>query len=395
MNPEFQVSGFTSQVSAPPLISIIIKEIQQSGAIPFRRFMEAALYHPEHGYYASGRARVGKEGDFFTSVSVGGIYGRLLASVCREVWERLGRPSPFTIVEQGANDGSMASDILGEIAKSSDDFSRSAHFLIVEPFAVNQRKQRERLQSFPNVSWVTTLEEVPEFTGIHLSNELLDAFPVDSLRWSGSVWEEECVVLQEQGLRLVTRPIPDPALRAVAAKLPTGLPPGFRVEWNPGLSPWLATLHAKLQRGIILTVDYGQAGEDRYAPHRADGTVMAYRDHQRYNDPLPEPGLRDITAQIDFTTLAAAARSIGFGLLGYSDQHHFLVGTAEPWLRSLGDLTTASDAARGDLRSLQTLLNPGTMGRQFKAIAFGKDFPAEPPLGCFKYQRPGVEALQV
>jgi SAM-dependent MidA family methyltransferase len=289
----------------------------------------------------------------------------------------------------------MASDILGEIAKSSDDFSRSAHFLIVEPFAVNQRKQRERLQSFPDVSWVTTLEEVPEFTGIHLSNELLDAFPVDSLRWSGSVWEEECVVLQEQGLRLVTRPIPDPALRAVAAKLPTGLPPGFRVEWNPGLSPWLATLHAKLQRGIILTVDYGQAGEDRYAPHRADGTVMAYRDHQRYNDPLPEPGLRDITAQIDFTTLAAEARSIGFGLLGYSDQHHFLVGTAEPWLRSLGDLTTASDAARGDLRSLQTLLNPGTMGRQFKAIAFGKDFPAEPPLGCFKYQRPGVEALQV
>jgi len=395
MNPEFQVSGFTSQVSAPPLISIIIKEIQQSGAIPFRRFMEAALYHPEQGYYASGRARVGKEGDFFTSVSVGGIYGRLLASVCREVWERLGRPSPFTIVEQGANDGSMASDILGEIAKSSDDFSRSAHFLIVEPFAVNQRKQRERLQSFPDVSWVTTLEEVPEFTGIHLSNELLDAFPVDSLRWSGSVWEEECVVLKVQGLRLVSRPIPDPALRAVAAKLPTGLPPGFRVEWNPRLSPWLATLHAKLQRGIILTVDYGQAGEDRYAPHRADGTVMAYRDHQRYNDPLPEPGLRDITAQIDFTTLAAAARSIGFGLLGYSDQHHFLVGTAEPWLRSLGDLTTASDAARGDLRSLQTLLNPGTMGRQFKAIAFGKDFPAEPPLGCFKYQRPGVEALQV
>jgi SAM-dependent MidA family methyltransferase len=180
MNPEFQVSGFTSQVSAPPLISIIIKEIQQSGAIPFRRFMEAALYHPDQGYYASGRARVGKEGDFFTSVSVGGIYGRLLASVCREVWERLGRPSPFTIVEQGANDGSMASDILGEIAKSSDDFSRSAHFLIVEPFAVNQRKQRERLQSFPDVSWVTTLEEVPEFTGIHLSNELLDAFPVDS-----------------------------------------------------------------------------------------------------------------------------------------------------------------------------------------------------------------------
>jgi len=382
--------------SHPPLFPLLVQEIRSSGgAIPFRRFMEAALYHPEHGYYAAGRARVGKEGDFFTSVSVGGIYGRLLASVCREVWERLGRPSPFTIVEQGANDGSMAFDILGEIAKNADDFSRCARLLIVEPFAVNQRRQRERLQSFPNVDWVTSLEEMPGFTGIHLSNELLDAFPVDSLRWNGSLWEEECVGLDDHGLCIVTRPICDPALSAVTAKLPTDLPPGFRIEWNPGLSPWLATLHTKLQRGIILTVDYGQAGEDRYAPHRADGTVTAYRGHQRYNDPLPEPGLRDITAQVDFTTLAEEARSIGFGLLGYSDQHHFLVGAAEPWLRSLGDLTVASDAARGDLRSLQTLLNPGTMGRQFKAIAFGKDFPAEPPLGCFKYQRPGVEALQV
>jgi SAM-dependent MidA family methyltransferase len=203
------------------------------------------------------------------------------------------------------------------------------------------------------------------------------------------------VGLHDQGLRLVTRPISDPALRAVTAKLPTDLPPGFRVEWNPGLSPWLATLHAKLQRGIVLTVDYGQAGEDRYAPHRADGTLLAYRNHKRFNDPLPEPGLRDITAQVDFTTLAAEARSIGFGLLGYSDQHHFLVGTAEPWLRSLGDLFAKSDAARGDLKALQTLLNPGTMGMQFKAIAFGKGFHAEPPLGCFKYQRPGVEALMI
>jgi SAM-dependent MidA family methyltransferase len=289
----------------------------------------------------------------------------------------------------------MASDILGEIARNADDFSRCARFLIVEPFAVNQRRQRERLQSFPDVSWVTTLEEVPEFTGIHLSNELLDAFPVDSLRWTGSLWEEECVGLHDQGLRLVTRPISDPALRAVTAKLPTDLPPGFRVEWNPGLSPWLATLHAKLQRGIVLTVDYGQAGEDRYAPHRADGTLLAYRNHKRFNDPLPEPGLRDITAQVDFTTLAAEARSIGFGLLGYSDQHHFLVGTAEPWLRSLGDLSAKSDAARGDLKALQTLLNPGTMGMQFKAIAFGKGFHAEPPLGCLKYQRPGAEALMI
>jgi len=383
-----------SQVSSPPLLPVILGELHRSGAIPFRRFMELALYHPEHGYYSSGRARVGKEGDFFTSVSVGGIYGRLLATVCREVWERLERPSEFTIIEQGANDGSMAWDILGAVQEGDQDFHLAARFVIVEPSPKNRERQQQKLRNVPNVSWVSSLEELPEFTGIHLSNELLDAFPVDVVRWSGANWEEECVACRDGLLSWTQRSIEDPYLQQATANLPTHLPQGFRVEINPGLSPWLATLHTKLQRGIILTVDYGQSGEDRYAPHRADGTVTAYRGHQRYNDPLPEPGLRDITAQVDFTTLAQSARAVGFVLLGYSDQHHFLVGTAEPWLRSLGDLTAASDAARGDLRSLQTLLNPVTMGRQFKAIAFGKDFPAEPTLGCFRYQRPGIEALE-
>ena len=102
---------------APAVLHQLIRgEIEaQGGMIPFRRFMELALYHPQHGYYASGRARIGKEGDFFTSVSVGRIYGRLLASVCREVWERLGHPEKFTIVEQGSNDGAMAADILEAI----------------------------------------------------------------------------------------------------------------------------------------------------------------------------------------------------------------------------------------------------------------------------------------
>jgi SAM-dependent MidA family methyltransferase len=376
------------------LHELIREEITESGgAIPFRRFMELALYHPEHGYYSSGRARVGKEGDFFTSVSVGAIYGRLLASVCREVWVHLDRPAEFTIVEQGANDGRMAADLLGAIDRDDKEFSQACRYVITEPFAVNEQKQRDRLKDFSSISWVGSLEELPKFTGIHLSNELLDAFPVDSLRWNGSTWEEECVTSEMGNLAWTTRPITDPELAKEAVRLPTDLAEGFRVEVNRGIRPWLTTLHEKLSRGILLTVDYGQAGVDRYEPHRADGTLLAYQNHQRFDDPLPEPGLRDITAQVDFTELANQAREAGFEILGYSDQHHFLVGTAEPWLRSLGDLTTKSDAARGDLRALQTLLNPGSMGRQFKAIALGKGFSAEPPLRCFKYQRPGVAAL--
>ena len=372
----------------------ILKEIfAGGGAIPFRRFMELALYHPNHGYYASGRAKVGKEGDFFTSVSVGSIYGRLLASVCREVWERLGKPSPFTIVEQGANDGSMARDILEEIAKCGDSFGEAVQFVIVEPFPVNLEKQRATLLSFSNISWVSSVEALPDFTGMHLSNELLDAFPVDSLRWNGAAWEEECVVCEDGNLARSSQPIRDPELQLAAEGFPSNLPPGFRIEVNRGINPWLSFLHAKLKRGIVLTIDYGQAGEDRFAPHRADGTLLAFEKHERFNDPLEAPGHRDITAQVDFTALARSARDVGFGILGYSDQHHFLVGAAEPWLRSLGDFTQRGEEAKSDLGTLQTLLNPGSMGIQFKAIALGKGFPSMPPLTCFKYQRPGADAL--
>ena len=359
--------------------------------IPFRRFMELALYHPKHGYYASGRARIGKHGDFFTSVSVGRIYGSLLSSICHEVWERLDRPAEFTIVEQGANDGTMAADILSAVSTDDQKFSESLRYVIVEPFPGNVEKQRAKLDAFPNIDWVKDPGELPEFTGIHLSNELLDAFPVHSLRWNGSIWEEECVALDADSMPVwAVRPITDPELLTAAERLTKDLPMGFRLETNPGVKPWLDNIFRKMQCGILLTVDYGQAAEDRHAPHRADGTLLAFQNHQRFDDPLPEPGERDITAQVDFTQLARSAAEAGFSILGYSDQHHFLVGAAEPWLRSLGDWAPEHGK---DLRALQTLLNPGTMGRQFKAIALGKNFPATPPLSCFRHQRPGTEGL--
>ncbi len=388
-------SGKEEAMESTDLHHEILKEISAGGgAITFRRFMELSLYHPVHGYYASGKARVGKEGgDFFTSVSLGAIYGRILASICREVWERLGSPEEFTIVEQGANDGAMAADILGAICGAGDEFSRSLRFLIIEPFAVNVSKQQEKLRVYPNVAWVSSPAELTSFTGIHLSNELLDAFPVHSLRWDGKKWEEESVGQERGKLLWITRPIASESLNALAKELPADLPLGFRVEVNPEVQAWLSHLHEKLRRGVVLTIDYGQSGQDRYAPHRADGTLLAFKKHERFNDPLTDAGERDITAQVDFTTLARTAREIGFEILGYSDQHHFLVGAAESWLRSLADFSDQSDAARKELRALQALLNPGSMGIQFKAIGLGKDFSMGEPLSCFKYQRPGIEAL--
>lgn len=376
---------------ASALHELIGEEIEaQDGMIPFRRFMELALYHPEHGYYVSGRARVGKSGDFYTSVSVGRIYGRLLGSVCREIWMHLGSPKEFLIIEQGANDGTMASDILGMIIGEGGAFADAVQYRIVEPFPVNRCRQQEKLRSFSRVTWHETNEDLPEFTGIHLSNELLDAFPVDSLRWNGSSWEEECIALDQESLIWTMRPVTEPDLMEAVKHLPAAAREGWRLEINRGISPWLAGITTRMKQGLILTVDYGQVGEDRFAPHRADGTLLSYRNHQRFDDPLGEPGLRDITAQVDFTDLAQKAVTLGLTPVAYSDQQHFLMGVAEPWMRSLGD---DAPEHRKDLLALNTLLTPSLMGSQFKVLALGKDFPADPPLACFKYQRPGVGAL--
>jgi len=373
------------------LNEIIRAEIAEaSGMIPFRRFMELALYHPDHGYYASGRARVGKSGDFYTSVSVGRIYGRMLASVCHEVWEGLGSPKEFTIVEQGANDGTMAVDILTRIEEAGGSFAEAVRYRIVEPFPINRSRQQEKLSGFPKVTWHESNEVLPEFTGIHLSNELLDAFPVDSVRWSGSLWEEECVALDGESLVWKTRPVTDPELAEAVKRLPAPSREGWRFEINRGISHWLTGIASRMKQGLILTVDYGQVGEDRFAPHRADGTLLAYRNHERFDNPLEEPGLRDITAQVDFTDLATKALALGLTPIAYSDQQHFLMGAAEPWMRSLGD---HAPEHRKDLLALNTLLTPSLMGSQFKMLALGKDFPSDPSLGCFKYQRPGIDAL--
>jgi SAM-dependent MidA family methyltransferase len=379
-------------MTATALHEWICGEITASGGIlPFRRFMELSLYQPEHGYYASGRARVGKSGDFFTSVSVGRIYGRLLASVCREVWQCLGEPKEFTVVEQGANDGTMAADIVGRIREDGGSFADALRYRITEPFSVIRARQQEKLSGFDNVSWHEANEDIPEFTGLHLSNELLDAFPVDSLRWNGSEWEEEGVSLEGECLVWRTLPITEPDLLERATLLPVPPREGWRFEINRGIAPWLVGIASRMKQGLILTVDYGQVGNDRFAPHRADGTLLAYRNHERFDDPLAELGLRDITAQVDFTDLADKAVAIGLTPIAYSDQQHFLMGAAEPWMRSLGD---HAPEHRKDLLALNTLLTPSLMGSQFKALALGKDFPADPPLACFKYQRPGVEALK-
>src|SRR5438874_380394 len=143
------------------LAEIIRAEIKAYGPIPFTRFMELALYHPQHGYYGSGRASIGRRGDFFTNVSVGSLFGKLLAAQFAEIWEKLERPRDFTIVEQGAHDGVFAADVLRALRQSAGDCYAATSYVIVEPFSIWQEQQQQHLRNFSDkISWLESIVQL-------------------------------------------------------------------------------------------------------------------------------------------------------------------------------------------------------------------------------------------
>lgn len=324
--------------------------------MPFRDFMARALYEPGHGYYASGRARIGREGDFFTSVSVGPLFGALLARQFAEVWEKLGHPADFTLVEQGAHDGTLAADVLTALPAEMP-----ARLTIIEPTPHRRALQREKLAT-RDVRWVESVDALEPFTGIHYSNELIDAFPVHLVHRVDGALRERAVALE--GDRFVFTDV-----------LPSidGLQEG---EVNLAAQEWLATLAPKLTRGVVLIIDYGYTRADP----RTD-TLEAIAAHRRV-DPLENPGGADITAHVDFTALAAAS---DLDVLGFTDQHHFLV--------ALSRLHFAEGVRPDprDMRAFQALSHPTMLGRAFKVLALGRG--VENQLAGFAFARDPREAL--
>ncbi|MEI8294759.1 MAG: SAM-dependent methyltransferase [bacterium] len=327
----------------------------------FSRFLELALYDPLEGYYGSGRAAVGKDGDFFTNVSVGPVFGALLAGQFLEMWEILGRPPEFHLVEQGANDGVLARDVLNALAETP---LADVPLILIEPVSLLQEKQALALAG-RNVTWVKTPDALPECTGVHFSNELFDALPFDILEARAGAWHELLVgsVQGKLSFQLAEQPIENSDLPA--------RPDGFRTELRRHQAHLFESLASKIRSGFVIAIDYGMSREELLAPHRSAGSFACYSRHSRDDDPLGNPGGKDITAHVDFTLLARDAASSGFTLQAYTDQHRFLVGASTAWLKAL-DGAPPSASTRKILRSLRTLLHPEILGTRFQAILFSK-----------------------
>jgi SAM-dependent MidA family methyltransferase len=369
---------------------IIRAEICAGGPIRFDRFMDLALYHPGSGYYAKvgGPSPVGKNGDFYTSVSAGPLFGSLLARQFLQMWHRLGRPARFWMIEQGAHDGQLACDILEWCRAETPDFFETIHYAIVQ--ATGALSMHQKCAPEPallaRISWFETLEALAEEkpVGVFFSNELVDAFPVRSITYRSGQWMEQRVALDDEGLHWIDGPIHDDELSKAIDNLALIPGEGYTTEINLRARQWMGELGRAIARGYVLTIDYGYPASVYYAPFRTGGTLTAFVKHHGLDDVLTEPGQRDITAHVDFTTLARAGEDAGLTTLGFLDQQRFLMGIAhaelsgeeEPRLR-----------IQQNLRAWNTLTHPEHLGATFFALLQAKDAPDD--LDGLRFARPG------
>lgn len=327
----------------------------------------AALYDPELGYYARGIRQIGRGGDFFTSVSVGPLFGGLLARRFLRDWQTLGCPGRWRIIECGAHDGTLAADVLTALAILDDRALKGLEYVIPEPLATLQEIQRQTLRNFPEtVRFLQTPAELAgdPVPGIAFGNEVLDALPCHLVEWRGGRWLECCVGISGDD-RLVwdLREIDNPALSSALAMLGTQFPEAYRTEIRTVYPAFLEPLVRSLDAGRMLWIDYGFARPDYYHPQRSSGTLRTFSKHRAGDDPLEFPGETDITAHVDFTAVAEAAASLGGQATEFRNQGTWLTEIAREWLFEQDGSPQPSL-----LRQFQTLTHPAHLGGSFHVL---------------------------
>ena len=285
--------------------------IRTEGRVTFAELMEAALYHPTGGFYSKGG---GVGPDFFTSPTAHPAFGALIANQLRSMWEALGRTSPMYLVEPGAGSGLLAADVL---AAASGSFAEALAYVTVD---------RAGRATIPSAAHRVKAARLPfrGLTGCVVSNELIDAVPVHRFRVVDGRLEELYVALDADGALIDLPGPPSSDLEPHIRSLDPDLPDGFRGEVCPAIYPWAAEVADALDRGFVMTIDYGYAGDEVLRPDRANGTLQTYHRHTQGAELYQAIGTRDITADVDFGRLEAAGEAAGLRTVGRVSQSDFL-----------------------------------------------------------------------
>jgi len=342
-----------------PLLSRLQRDIEAAGGwLGFDAFMAAALYTPGLGYYANDSRKFGtlpgSGSDFVTAPEMSPLFGQALATQLAQALEATGTDELW---EFGAGSGALALQLLTALGE------RVRRYTIVDLSGSLRERQRQTLAAFGDrVQWATELPA--RFSGVVVGNEVLDAMPVQLLARVGGAWHERGVAVQQGQLVWADRPT------ELRPPLDIEGPHDYLTEIHLQGEAFVRTLSDHLERGAIFLIDYGFGESEYYHPQRHMGTVMCHRGHRADSDPLADPGLKDITAHVNFTGIALAAQESGLDVLGYTTQAHFLINCG------LLELMPADDLG---LRSMTLkLITEHEMGEFFKVIALGRGADWQP-----------------
>ena len=321
----------------------IRRRIASEGRITFADFMETALYYPEGGYYTTKKV-VGGAGDYFTSPAAHPAFGALLALQLERIWEVMGRPEPFHTVEMGAGDGLLARDLVEFTKHLQPEFTRALEYLTTD----------------------RTTSSVAEMgiTGCVISNELVDAFPVHRFRIDDGTLKETFVTINHAGELVEEFGAPStPLISRRLENLGRTLPEGFKGEVNLDISPWMERVSRVLDRGFVITIDYGHEAEQLYSAKRSMGTLQTYFRHTDGSSPYQRIGRQDITAHVDFTAVVDEGRASGLSPLVLLSQAEFLndIGMREIE-KDISELKIDAYERDANLMAIRELVKPGGLG---------------------------------
>ena len=300
----------------------ISERIQRGGPITFAEYMRMALYESDYGYYVTGPTKVGWEGDYYTSTDVSPFFANCMGRQLQQMWEKLRRPAPFVVVEQGAGRGHLAQGVRAWAQQEAPDFNA----------ALDYRTEDIRFGQDASSALPMAGDYSDDATSsVIFSNELIDAFPVHIVETRHQRLYELFVIVQHGRLSEV---LAEPSTEEVATyldryKIPwQGFGDGWRAEINLLALRWMARAAQRIRRGFILTIDYGDKARALYTRHRRRGTLACYSHHHMNEQPLIHPGEQDITAHVNFSALIEEGRRHGFRLKTFTTQRL--------WLESLG-----------------------------------------------------------
>lgn len=349
------------------LMRKILQRIDDQAPLDFAEFMALALYDPKLGYYARHTNQIGRNGDFFTSVSTGALFGELLAQRFIRHWHEIGKPQRWRVIEAGAHDGTLACDILTAIQKISPQAAVSLEYAIAEPIEYLRSAQATKLAAFgSSIRLVADALELAgdQLPGIAFGNEVLDALPFHLVERRDHSWRELLVSHNADGLLTwVSRGITNPELKLALASLGENFADAHRSEIRTNFENFLKPLSAALVHGLMIWIDYGFASADLHHPLRHSGTLRTFYRHRADDDPLKDPGEKDITAHVDFSDVARTAMKLGGKVIEFHNQGAWLTEIARDWLTSREGNLTVSEA-----RQFQTLTHPAQLGGKFQVL---------------------------